>query len=518
MLNRIAPALLTIALVLAPLARAQDKPATTPATTRTATTGEDKTKHPISDKLAITDHEMKVGDRTLKYRATAGHMPLKDEAGKPRANFFFVAYDKTGGDTPVEKRPITFVFNGGPGAAAIWLHLGTAGPKRIDLSPEGLPGTPPYRLVDNPTTWLNDTDLVFIDPVGTGYSRPAEGIKGEEFFGVQQDIDSVSEFIRLYLVKSQRWASPKFIAGESYGTTRAALLSEHLLDSKGIALNGVILISTVLSFQTLSANDANELPFQLFLPSYTACAHYHKKLPAELQQDLTKTLREVEQWVTDTYAPALLKGDRLSPDQRKSVVSAMSRYTGLPEAFIEKANLRVTPFAFEKALLEPRREVIGRFDGRITGSAIEPLQPSPEHDPSLTRYVGVYAGSFNDYARRELKFESDLQYEYLTGRVQPWNWGRGANGGWLYVGDNLRNAVVKHPGLKVLVASGYYDLATPYFATDYTVGHLDITPDLRKNVRQTYYEGGHMMYHHHASLEKLNRDVAEFVGWATGGN
>ena len=516
--QRITPALLTIMIALATApALGQDRPATTRAAA-TQADGEkaDKAKAPWPpEKSAVTEHEMKIGDRTLRYRATAGQMPLKDEAGKPRANFFFVAYDKVGEDNNVATRPITFVFNGGPGAAAIWLHLGTAGPKHVELSPEGSAGLPPYHLVDNPTTWLNQTDLVFIDPVGTGYSRAAEGVKGEEFYGVQQDIDSVSEFIRLYLVKSQRWASPKFIAGESYGTTRAALLSEHLLDSKGIALNGVILISTVLSFQTISVNEANELPFQLFIPTYTACAHYHKKLPDDLQQDLGKTLKEVEKWVTDVYAPALLRGDRLPADQHKALVTSLARYTGLSEQVVEKANLRVSPFVFEKALLEDQHKVIGRFDGRITGSGIQPLDPHPEHDPSLTQYVGVYAGTFNDYARRELKYESDLQYEYLTGRVQPWNWGRGGNGGWLYVGDNLRNAVVKHPGLKVLVCSGHYDLATPYFATDYTVSHLDIVPDLRKNIRQTYYDGGHMMYHNDAARTKLNKDIADFMGWAT---
>jgi carboxypeptidase C (cathepsin A) len=465
---------------------------------------------PVAEKLSTTEHELKVGNDTLKYRATAGTMPLKDEAGKTRANFFFVAYEKIA-DESTEKRPITFVFNGGPGAAAIWLHLGTAGPKRVELSPEGFPGVPPFHLIDNSSTWLWQTDLVFIDPVGTGYSRAAEGVKGEEFYGVQQDIDSVSEFIRLYLVKSQRMGSPKFIAGESYGTTRAALLSEHLLDRQGIALNGVILISTVLSFQAISPTDANELPYPLYLPTYTAAAFYHQKLSSELQADLKKTLKEVKKWATDVYTPALLMGDRLPDDQRKKIVSDMARYTGLSEEFIEKANLRVAPFVFEKALLASRRQVIGRFDSRITGASMDDLSIHPEHDPSLSRYVGVYSETFNRYVRQDLKFESDLMYEYLSGRVQPWNWGRGANGGWLYVGDNLKAAIVKNPTMKVLVCSGYFDLATPFFATDYTISHLNLTPELRKNIKQTYYEGGHMMYHHQKSLEKLNADVKAFM-------
>ena len=490
---------------LLPVARAADAPATQPK--------KDVAKpqtQPVAEKLSVTEHELKIGETTLKYRATAGTMPLKDEAGKARANFFFVAYEKFA-DEPLDKRPITFVFNGGPGAAAIWLHMGTAGPKRVELSPEGYPSTPPYRLIDNTSTWLTQTDLVFIDPVGTGYSRAAEGVKGEEFYGVQQDIDSVSEFIRLYLVKSQRMASPKFVAGESYGTTRAALLSEHLLDRQGIALNGVILISTVLSFQTISPSEANELPYQLYMPTYTAAAFYHQKLASELQGDLQKTLKEVKKWVTDVYAPALLQGDRLPEDQRKAIVTAMARYTGLTETFIEKSNLRINPGVFEKTLLENRRQVIGRFDARITGAAMDQVSTHPEHDPSLSRYVGIYSQTFNEYVRKNLKFESDLMYEYLSGRVQPWNWGRGANGGWLYVGDNLKSAIVKNPTLKVLVCSGYFDLATPFFATDYTISHLDMPAELRKNIKQTYYEGGHMMYHYSKSLEKLNGDVKAFM-------
>jgi len=501
---------------LALSALAQEKPPTTrpaAATRGGASRPTTDQSQAVAEKLSVTEHEMKIGDQTLKYRATAGVMPLKDEAGKHRANFFFVAYEKLS-DTPVETRPITFVFNGGPGAAAIWLHLGTAGPKHVELTSEGLPGTPPYRLVDNPTTWLTQTDLVFIDPVGTGYSRAAEGVKGEEFYGVQQDIDSVSEFIRLYLVRSQRWASPKFVAGESYGTTRAAMLSEHLLDRQGIALNGVILISTVLSFQTLSPGDANDLPYALFLPTYTASAFYHKKLSSELSGDLTKTLTEVKKWVNDVYTPALLQGDALPAEQRKSVAQAMAKYTGLTQEFIERANLKVSPGTFEKVLLQDRGELIGRFDGRVTGYVTEAVRTSTEYDPSLSLYVGPYSGTFNDYVRRELKYESDVQYEFLSGRVQPWNWGRGANGGWLYVGDNLRDAVTKHPALKVLVCSGYFDLATPFFATDYQVSHLGLSESLRKNIRQTYYEGGHMMYHHAPSREKLNKDIKEFMQWA----
>jgi len=469
---------------------------------------------PIAEKLSITDHELKLaGGEILKYKATAGTLPLKDDAGKLRANFFFTAYEKhLDAGASVDQRPIMFVFNGGPGAASIWLHIGTAGPQRIELNGEGYPAAPPYKLVDNTSTWLISADLVFIDPVGTGFSRPAEGVKGEEFFGVQQDIDSVGEFIRNYLTRSNRWGSPKYIAGESYGTTRCAMLAEHLHDRYGMALNGVILISTVLNFQTLSANAGNDLPYPLFFPTYTAAAHYHKMLTPDLQADFDKTRKEVEGWATNTYTPALLRGSSLPADERQAIVKAIARYTSLSESFIEKNNLRIDPSEFEKELLSAKRQVIGRFDGRITGDAIEPGAPSAEYDPSLSLYVGVYNSNFNRYVRQELKFESDLTYEFLSPRVHPWNWGgRGGNSGWLYVADNLKRAMTKNPHLRLLVASGYYDLATPYFATNYTLNHMALPEKIQKNVTQTFYSGGHMMYHHKESMEKLNGDVRAFI-------
>ena len=508
------PRTLPVALILVLLAwtaHAQ-QPTTQPAATRPST----QPAAAVAEKLSVTDHELNVGNRALKYRATAGTLPLKDESGKLRANFFFVAYEEVGG-APVETRPITFVFNGGPGAAAIWLHIGTAGPKVIQMNDEGYPDRPPYRLIDNKTTWLTHTDLVFIDPVGTGFSRPADGVKGEEFFGVQQDIDSVSDFIRLYLSRGGRWASPKFVAGESYGTTRAALLSRHLQDRFGIIVNGVILISVVLDFQTIRTGEGNEMPFFTFFPSYTAAAWYHKKLSGDLASaDLSKTLKEVEKWVTDTYIPALAKGRALPAEQRKQIVATMAKYTGLSDKFIERANLRIPPNEFEKQLLLDQGKILGRFDARIAGEGIAHTAQSPDYDPSLSLYVGVYSQNFNDYVRRALKFESDLTYEYLTGRVQPWNWGDRGNSGYLFVADDLNQAMVKNPYMKVLFASGIYDLATPYFATDYTVNHLNLSPERRRNIRQTYYDGGHMMYHHVESKQKLNRDVTGFMEWSLG--
>jgi len=474
---------------------------------------------PAADRAVTTQHEITIAGKPLKYQATAGTMAMKDEAGKPKASIFYIAYALNHApDFDVSKRPITFVFNGGPGAAAVWLHMGTVGPKRIKLAENGEPPPPPYRLVDNEYTWLADTDLVFIDPVGTGFSRAAPGEKPEQFYGVTEDINSVGDFIRLYISRSGRWSSPKFLAGESYGTTRAAALSDFLHERYGIDLNGICLISTVLNFQVIAAGESNDLPYPMYLPSYAAAAWYHKKLPADLQQkDLPSLLKEVEQWSIGQYVPALAKGAAQSQDERKRTAERLSRYTSLPQDLIERSNLRIDPGLFEQTLLKAERKTIGRMDSRISGFDPQPNSAYPHYDPSMTRYFGPYAGTFNDYVRRELNFDSDTPYEVLSGRVQPWNVaGRaGMTTGYLYVGDNLRSAMMKNPYMKILVCSGYYDLATPYFGTDYTVEQLDLGPDLQKNITRTYYEGGHMMYHSVAASQKLHENFAAFVKSAT---
>jgi len=497
-------------------------------TTRPAATqpsqGEDKPQGALQgevEKASTTEHEVTIGDELVKYRATAGTMPMKDEAGKLKATVFFIAYEKDkkcdpdsadseSAEADPAKRPITFVFNGGPGAAAVWLHLGTAGPRRIELLEDGAVPAPPYRLIDNPCSWLAATDLVFIDPVGTGFSRPAEGEKREQFYGVTEDISWVADFIRLYVTKYERWLSPKFLAGESYGTTRAAGLSEHLLKRFGITLNGMILISSVLDFQTLDPGDSNDLPYVLYLPSYTAVAWYYQKLPDELQADRVKTLKEVEQWASSTYTIALARGNALPDEQRPTIVRRLASYTGLPAELIEKSNLRIV---FQKYLLADERKLLGRFDARITGFDPEPMSNRPTYDPSLTSYLPVYSTTFNDYVRRELKYESVLPYEVLSDRVRPWKFGEsGESGhGYLSVVENLRSAMVKSPHLKILFASGRYDLATPYSASDYTIHRLDLGRELQANITHNYYLGGHMMYHNQASQKQLQADVVAFI-------
>jgi len=479
------------------------------------------------EKASVTTHEVRIGDRSVRYRATAAAMPMKDESDKLKATVFFVAYEAfrpgstAEGDADLlaaepEARPITFVFNGGPGAAAVWLHLGTAGPRRVDFPEDGTAPPPPYRLVDNAWSWLDVTDLVFIDPVGTGFSRPAEGQDRQEFYGVREDIRWVAEFIRLYLTRYRRWASPAFLAGESYGTTRAAGLSEHLLDRHGIALCGIVFVSTVLDFQTLSPQNANDLPYPLFLPTYTATAWYHRRLDAELQADFDRTLREVQQWATGDYVAALAAGNALQGEPRRQVLQRLARYTGLPEEFIERASLRVTPAAFQKHLLADKGLLVGRFDSRITGHDPSPLSNRPAFDPSLPQYLAAYSACFNDYARRQLKYESLLPYEVLSDKVRPWNFGEDGMG-YLSVVDELRSAMVKNPHLRLLFASGYFDLATPYWGTQYTIDHLDLPPELTAHIRHERYPAGHMMYHERGSLRKLKADVADFIRQAVAG-
>jgi carboxypeptidase C (cathepsin A) len=485
------------------------------------------------EKTSTTQHTVATASGKLAYRATAANMLMKDETGKTKATVFFVAYEllSQGGtenesptasgdgkpttssapalaETDAVNRPITFVFNGGPGAAAVWLHLGTAGPRRIKLSEEGFAPPPPYGVVDNEDTWLDASDLVFIDPVGTGFSRPAEGEKGEQFYGVTEDVRSVGEFIRLYLTLYNRWSSPKFLAGESYGTTRAAALSQFLLDRHGIALNGISLISCVLNFQTLRFAEGNDLPYILYVPTYAAIAWYHHRLVGDLPK-FEKLMQEVERWSLTDYAAALARGDALSSEDRDRIARTLSQYTGLSIQFVLSNNLRIETSQFQKQLLASERRIIGRFDGRVTGFDLEPGATWPRYDPSLSQYLPIYSGAFNDYVRRELKYQSVLPYEALSDRVRPWKYGEDGTG-YLSVVDDLRSAMAKNPFLRIMFASAYYDLATPHFATWYTVNHLDLGP-LRGNIIERYYSGGHMMYHEPAARVKLHEDMARFI-------
>lgn len=500
---------LTSSILAASAQTTAPSPETAPAAPA-ATTSSTKPALTPSDKIATRDHTLTIDDKTLNYTSHTGYLPLKDEKGNTRANLFFMAYTAKPKDP---NRPVTFVFNGGPGAASAWLHIGTAGPMRIAFTDEGNVPPPPYKLVENPYTWLTHTDLVFIDPVGTGYSRAANPEQAKEFYGVQEDVAAVAEFIRLYTTRYERWDSPKFLAGESYGTTRAAVLAEYLHERQGMAINGVILISTVLNFATLSPTEANDLPYALFLPTYAATAWYHNKLPAKERPKLTDFLKEVEQFALTDYNVALAKGAWLSEAERAKIAARLAAYTGLSQDTVLAADLRIGPNRFQKLLFKD--QIVGRFDTRITGESPDAVDTYADYDPSLSYFLPAYTGAFNIYVRDHLGYENDLQYEVLSPRVGPWNWGDSGRGGSrqgpLYVGDNLGSAMRKNPHLKVLVASGYFDLATPYFASDYTFAHIPLSKSLRQNITYTYYTGGHMMYHEKASLKTLHKDIAAFI-------
>ena len=455
----------------------------------------------------VTRHELRLGGRTLRYTVTTGVMPLKNAAGETEARIFYMAYTLDGaGDR--SRRPLMFSFNGGPGSSSVWLHLGALGPRRVHMTEEGFMPAPPFRLVDNEQTWLDFTDLVFIDPVGTGYSRAAKPELGVKYFGLQGDIASVGEFIRLYLARNERWASPLFLVGESYGTTRAAGLSGYLVE-RGIAFNGILLVSTILNFQTARFGKGNDLPYVLFLPTYTAIAWYHKKLPADLQGDLRKTLQEVERWAANEYTVALAKGDSLTAAERQEVIDRLARYTGLDRKFIDNSELRIEIQRFDKELLRDQKRTVGRLDGRFKGIDDLAVTERPDFDPSMAAIRPPYTATFNDYVRRELGFKSDLEYYILGGGVGRWDFG--SDNSYADTSEALRSAFAKNPHMKLFVASGYYDLATPYFAAEYTLRHMGLDPSLRGSVTTAYYEAGHMMYIEQNSLAQFKRDAASFV-------
>jgi carboxypeptidase C (cathepsin A) len=500
-------ALSLVGSLLVPVARAQSRPA------QDSVRPASPVAPPSEEKPVITHHQISIGSRVVKYTVTAGLMPLKNDTGVTEAQVFFMAYSLDGVTDPA-KRPLMFSFNGGPGSASVWLHLGALGPKRVRMEDDGWLPPAPYQLVDNDQTWLDFTDLVFIDPVGTGFSRAATAELGKKFWSLQGDIRSVGDFIRLYLTRYERWTSPLFLVGESYGTTRAAGLASHLVEH-GIALNGIVLVSTILNFGTADFGTGNDLPYALHLPTYTATAWYHKKLAPDLQADLGKTLTEAEAWVTNEYLVALAKGDRLSPDERRRVVERLARYTGLSPQFVDQSNLRIELGRFMAELLRDQGATVGRLDTRFKGINAVAGSERADFDPSMSAIRPPYTAMFNDYVRRELGYKSDLEYYILGGGINA-RWAFDSDNEYVDVGESLRAAFARNPHMRVFVAFGYYDAATPYFAAEYSLAHLRLPPELRARIGTGHYEAGHMMYIHLPSLARLSGDVRGFVIQATG--
>jgi len=467
------------------------------------------------DDLAVTQHEIIIGGAPLSYTVTAGRMVLRKEqqaddafeGHKATAEVFVVAYTVDGASAVPADRPVTFAFNGGPGSASVWLHLGLLGPRRVLMGDAGALLPPPYGLTDNEQTLLRHSDLVFIDPVSTGFSRAVTGGKPGDFHGFAGDIESVGEVIRLWTTRSGRWMSPKYLCGESYGTTRAAGLAQHLQERYGMYLNGLILISCFLDAGTTVFTGGNDEAFACYLPTYAAIAHYHGR---HGERPLREVLDEAEAYAARGYPWALGRGSRLSAAERAAAIARVAALTGLTEDYVDRVNLRPEHIRYFTELLRSQRRTVGRLDGRFTGWEDDYGREHWTSDPSIDAITGPYATVLNHYVRGELEYRSDLPYEVLTSRVQPWSY-KEFEGAHLYVADKLAAAMRTNPHLRVHVACGYHDGATPYFAAEHTFAHLAIPPELAANIEFSYFEAGHMMYVHEPSRLEQSRQLVRFV-------
>ncbi len=453
-----------------------------------------------------TKHRIIVQGQSIDYTAVAGTLILNNDKCQPKASMFYISYTKDGEEAK-SNRPITFCFNGGPGSSSIWLHLGILGPKRVDLNENG-DALPPYHLTDNEFSLLDTTDLVFIDPISTGFSRAIPVGEADKYYGTQEDIKIIAEFIRLYITRFHRWESPKFIVGESYGTTRAAALAGYLHDNMYIYTNGLVFISTVLNFQSIDFAAGNDLPYLLILPSYTATAWYHKKLSAPLQSNFLDTFQKAKEFVINEYSLALFKGDALSSSEKKYIAKQIAQFTGLTPEYVERSNLRIDTSHFTKELLRNEKRTVGRFDSRFKGIDANLVGEYFEYDPSLDVIIGAFTSTFNQYVATELQWKKEEPYEVLAEIYSKWDYG--SRNQYLNVAETLRSVLTKNPFLRTFVANGYFDLATPIYATEYTFNHLGLDPTLLNHITMKNYDAGHMMYIYRPSLIQLKKDLTQF--------
>ena len=461
-----------------------------------------------------TRHSIQVAGQAVEYEATVGSVFLRDTAEKPVAELYFTAYFRTNAPDRAA-RPVLFAYNGGPGSASFWLHMGIMGPRRVRTPLVGQQAPPPYEIVDNAFTLLDVADIVMIDPIGTGFSHTVGSGKGSDYWGLDEDAASLTQFIRRFLSRYQRWNSPRYLLGESYGTTRSAVLAGHL-QRANIDMNGIVLVSSVLQFNTLQFPPGDDVAYIVNFPSYAVVAEYLGMLPGGRRPDLQAFMKEVEAWSLTEYATALLAGGTLDPDRRRQVIQKMQQYTGLDPDFLDKADLRVSAPQFEAELLRDKGQVIGRLDARFTGPAGDVLSPFPSHDPQSTAISSAYTSAFNQYVRTELGYDGDREY-VPSGGTPGWKWQRAGGGGVPFgfgspnVAPDLANAIRRNPKLEVLLVNGIYDLATPYFAASWTMDHMGLPPDLRDNIAREDFAAGHMMYVEEKLLPQWRESLKRFI-------
>jgi carboxypeptidase C (cathepsin A) len=465
-------------------------------------------------KSHATKHTVRIDGQPVAYTATVGWTVLEDDKGQPRARFGYTAYTRDGVADPA-KRPILFAFNGGPGSSSIWLHMGILGPRRVVVNDGGYAPPPPSELVDNEYSVLDLTDLVMIDPVGTGFSKPLGDAKGEDFWGVDPDIESVGDFVRRYVTENGRWASPKYLLGESYGGIRSAGLVWHLQSRHGMNFNGLALVSPFLDMGTGIDGAEIDLPHVLYLPTLAATAWYHDKL-ARKPADLAAFVDEVARFAYDEYAPALMKGYTIPQEEKARVAAKLAAYTGTSAEYWLKADLRVSHPQFLQELERDERRIAGRIDSRFLGPSVNPLAETMDYDPFFPAIGPAFTAAFFDYLHRELGFGDDETYVVSNFGIR-WKWdhrppdSRGWEVPWANLRPDLARAITMNPGLHVLVQQGYYDLATPALATRHDLEHLDIEPEARTRIRLEMYEAGHMMYLHGPSMKKFRDDLARLI-------
>ncbi len=468
---------------------------------------------PPVERSSVTSHQGTFAGRQVRYTATAGTLLIRNEEDKPYGSMFYAAYTEDGAEA--KQRPITFLYNGGPGSATLWLHMGSVGPVRVITSSPAATGSGPYQIVPNQYSLLDQTDLVFIDAPLTGYSRAVGKATVKDFAGVDQDLRAFSRFIERYLTVNKRWNSPKFLFGESYGTTRSAGLSA-VLQEDGVQLNGITLLSSVLNYNA-SIGAGLEVSYVNYLPSFAAIAFYHKKLP-EMPTDMAAFVQEARVFARGEYAEALAEGDRLPPARMDEIAEKMHHFTGLPVPYIKQAKLRVNPTRFRRELLRGEGDILGRYDARFEGTELDSAGENPDYDPSDTGISGAYVSALHDYLSRELKYDSTEEYKLSANTIGEWDWhhrpadsGPGGRAQMLpYVAGDLGDTIRKNPKLQVLSANGWFDLATPFFATEYELNHMMLSAPLQGNVRFTYYPAGHMVYLNVDALRTLREDLRGF--------